>query len=516
MRRILLLAIFVLLASCSKAQFQIPPDVKVARLWGTGFTTATPSLYEVRSSKEFYFVLDGSNTDIIFKSLPHTYDLSYAGAYLNNQFVSPLIQRRARGREYSDLAYSQKPQVFSGNTFAESVSVSGGFYIHFFNFDQNTSSRFPVNDYFHRGLVSLGYQMQRASEGDFYLLCAPVDGYSEDTSRYYNENGLDNDSLFLLKTNYGRGTFDTVAIYRHPANVDEWFNSYFGAFRFNPDDSSLIFVRSDSLFIYDGQNAWPSKIIPKPDWIRIEDINDLDKENYFVTEVISASEFQPPLKVRIKHWSFNGSAFEEDSFLLDLPHEDFWPEGEGFYSGSSNYSMNRLNTDKMEFTLEFRGYNSQSLYQSLLCRFDTAGNLLWSRRMFGEHFPAIITTYHDLGDSILLGGSFCPSPNNYNRVYFTKPFFRVLDTEGNLINKAGDQVLVYPNPFRLDVSVEAKNVEEISLFDLSGREVYSREVALYLDSHRIYYPDLKEGVYFMRIRFSNGQIAQQRILKIAN
>lgn len=515
------LILLLLVSIYGRAQFNIPPDVKVARLWGTGFSIAQPELFEVRSAKEFYFLLKGSNTDNIFKAQSHSYALRYAAAYKDDQFLVPLIKGRAPARDYPYLAISQKPQLFAGNTFVEGVSVSGGFYLHFFNFDQNTSSTFPPNTSTFGGLVSLSYQIQAESDGNFFVLCAPVDGLSEDSLQRYNTNGIDNDSLYLLKTNYSKASFDTVAIYRHPSEIDAWFNNYFGAFRFNPDDSSMMFVRKDSLFIYNGKDLWPEKSVAVPTWIDIKDIDDLEKENYFVTEVMATSQFGIPQKAKIKHWTFKNNSFQQDSFLVDLPHQEFWPKGEGFYSQGINTYMNRLNADKMEFMLEFKRVIEidleRSVLQSLICRIDTAGNLIWSRRMFGEHFPAVISSYEEFGDSIILGGSYYPTPNYYRSVYYTKPFFRILDGEGNLLNQKKNKLSgIYPNPFSVDFIIEANGVEEVSVIDLRGSVIYKKEVPAFLAQHQVYYPDLDEGIYIIRMRFEDGSFLQQRILKTVN
>ena len=92
-------------------------------------------------------------------------------------------------------------------------------------------------------------------------------------------------------------------------------------------------------------------------------------------------------------------------------------------------------------------------------------------------------------------------------IYFNKkalPAFSGIQPE----DKPREEVRVSPNPFsdELDITILKKPVDElvrVSLFDLNGRELYSKSYSVYRSgSLRLSFPGLARGKYILRVNCS--------------
>lgn len=515
--------VFLLLMLSSIAltgQAPIPSDVLIPRLWGTGFTFARPVLYGVHSAENFHFLLSGSNSDY-YKALPHTHPLAATGRYFVDSFSFPLIQRQAPPRDYPYIRISQNPQVFQGSSWISLVTHTFGSRLHIFNFYQNSSSFFP-EPYAYNHLPALSQNLNIDQAGGVSFLATSVDGLSTDTNRTYNENGMDNDSLFLLAPNYAKRDFDTLRIIRQPVEVDAPFTNYLGPFDYNPDTEQLRYFRRNALLIYERNSIWPDTIIACPSLIKLSDLKQMERDNYQFIRFLQDSA-GAPAAIRLLHWRFRNKAFEVDSFEIALPTAEFWPEEEDpDYPWQLHWNpyIDSVDQDMIIMAYRLVMYDTIGLSTSYhMIKLNRVGELIWTQRFSGAEFPASIETMEEVNDTLIFGGSYFPHYPFNTRVSHRWPYFRRLDPQGRILEKntqvlSQDHLEIYPNPFRVDFHLEALGLQEIELLDQSGRLIRRQSISESEAFQHIYWPDLETGTYYLRLHYLDGRQICRRLMKL--
>ncbi|MCT4582849.1 MAG: T9SS type A sorting domain-containing protein [Flavobacteriales bacterium] len=80
-------------------------------------------------------------------------------------------------------------------------------------------------------------------------------------------------------------------------------------------------------------------------------------------------------------------------------------------------------------------------------------------------------------------------------------------------NKSNTSTLLYPNPFNTVLHLTAaKAIQQIELFDLSGKLVHSQK-SINTQKHTINTATISKGVYSLRITFNDGNYETQKIIK---
>jgi len=158
---------------------------------------------------------------------------------------------------------------------------------------------------------------------------------------------------------------------------------------------------------------------------------------------------------------------------------------------------------------------------SLLLKIDREGRYLWHREMFGPKFPALIETFSEIRDTLVIGGQFCgflinPEIGQYPRYY--SPFFRRIDPKGNILAKNNqvipdNQVQIFPNPFRVDIQIRGIS-SRVEILDGQGKMIHSFLPDPHDIGNQIFLPDLESGIYFLRYRNAQGEIKVERLMKL--
>ena len=83
--------------------------------------------------------------------------------------------------------------------------------------------------------------------------------------------------------------------------------------------------------------------------------------------------------------------------------------------------------------------------------------------------------------------------------------------ENKLIDEAGIQVSVYPNPSSKDLNISAsEKIISLEIFDLLGNQVFSKSSGSMSETINLAGP---QGIYFIKIYFEKGKYSVSRIIK---
>lgn len=501
------------------AQRVVPADALVPKLWGTDFTFARPSIFHISTASNFRFTLAGSNSDN-YKALPHTNPVAALGRYYEGSFNLPLLFRLPPPRDYPYVRISHQPQRLTGSSWVELISETFSSRLHFFSFHQNSGSFFPeLGEYTHMPALSTNLQIEE--EGDIYFLATSIDGLSADTSRYYNENGIDNDTIFILKPNYTRRDFDTVRVIRHPVKVDADFRTYLGPFDFNPSTRQIRYFRNDTLLIYDATSIDPLHIIPCPSIVKLTSLKQLNKVNYQAIRLVMDTVKGMATAARLLRWEFKNGVFAMDSFDISINAAEFWPKEDTV--NNNLYANIYLDTADQDLTLQLQRYvlvdSLRWVVDNYLVKLTKEGKLVWKHYFAGEEFPATISTFAEIKDTLLIGGAYFPDTSWVRRVTYRYPYFRRFDPQGNLLSKSGQVINqahleIYPSPFKVDLTIEALGLQRFQLLDQFGRVIKDVETNATDSYHTYYWPDLLTGLYHLRLIYIDGTMRSRSIVKL--
>lgn len=515
------LVLFLFLSSVIAGQDFVPADALVPKLWGTSFTIAQPSFFEVKAANNFCFSLAGSNSDN-YKTQPHTAPVAALGRYYKGTFNMPLIFRLPPPRDYPYVRISHQPQRLTGSSWVELVTESYSSRLHFFNFYQNTGSFFPELGE-NTQMPALSTNLQIEHGGDLYFLATSIDGLSADTSRYYNENGIDNDTIFILKPNYTRRDFDTVRIIRHPVKVDADFRTYLGPFDFNPSTGQIRYFRNDTLLVYDATSIDPRLVIPCPSIVSITNLEQLNKINYQAIRLVMDTLKGMATAARLLRWEFKDDAFAVDSFEVLINAEEFWPQLDSAYY-PPYASLVYLDTADRDMILRITHYVPVDsmiwVPDNYLIKLNKSGDLIWKQYFSGRDFPATVGPFAEVKDTLIFGGSYYPDPNWERRLSFRIPYFRRIAPDGRLLSKTGAVIKegdleVYPSPFQVDLNIEALGLSRLQVLDQYGRVIKDLETDPSVANWTFYWPELRSGIYHLQLIYSNGTIRTKSIVKLA-
>jgi hypothetical protein len=81
--------------------------------------------------------------------------------------------------------------------------------------------------------------------------------------------------------------------------------------------------------------------------------------------------------------------------------------------------------------------------------------------------------------------------------------------------------VVYPNPFRISFNLDFYSHEEgvsnIELFDASSTRVHQKNLETIIGRNTVQLSSLSflpSGMYFLRFKFPNGEVKQERVIHI--
>lgn len=80
------------------------------------------------------------------------------------------------------------------------------------------------------------------------------------------------------------------------------------------------------------------------------------------------------------------------------------------------------------------------------------------------------------------------------------------------INKIDIPVKIYPIPARNEITIEAENIETISLFNTVGQLVVERKVDAEMAIHQLDVSEYEAGIYFLKIKMKNGNWIEEKIV----
>ncbi|WP_127845204.1 T9SS type A sorting domain-containing protein [Psychroflexus aestuariivivens] len=132
-------------------------------------------------------------------------------------------------------------------------------------------------------------------------------------------------------------------------------------------------------------------------------------------------------------------------------------------------------------------------------------------------------TYHYMKNDEFMGvdintGEEVTSPDlsftNSNGEYF-EHFYLGIQTETLLSNQNIDDPVnleIYPNPTQDFITINAQSLTQISLFDLTGKQVFSKKTDS-INEFRLDLIDKVSGVYLLKIETLNGESSVRKIIK---
>ncbi len=162
-----------------------------------------------------------------------------------------------------------------------------------------------------------------------------------------------------------------------------------------------------------------------------------------------------------------------------------------------------------------------------LVRTDSVGNVKWSRVIstkYGDslmYYSYVFNVKNPIGEGALLVG----------RVHTMGAFLIRTDSLGCTLPNCLDTTLhvsieeivalkeqdliVYPNPalntIQIAVNKQGEKIEQIAIFDINGREIFSETLNTFLFTKEI--SDLSNGVYIINVKGNKGSILTKKFIK---
>lgn len=158
-----------------------------------------------------------------------------------------------------------------------------------------------------------------------------------------------------------------------------------------------------------------------------------------------------------------------------------------------------------------------------LCRQNTGNQLLNGQQTFTslDYAPNVKGDWHiqmiGYGDPSVDAGTYYVTVNYkengglYNKDV-TFVFTKFPTNVGN-VSKAGDRIVIYPNPAsdEINVSLENENVKKIAIYNLLGNKVSDYRVSgNNVSTVKLNIANIPTGVYFMRFSNASGNIIATR------
>lgn len=103
-----------------------------------------------------------------------------------------------------------------------------------------------------------------------------------------------------------------------------------------------------------------------------------------------------------------------------------------------------------------------------------------------------------------------PPPNNsYSYHFYGKRISNKTASANGSLNSV--QVIMYPNPANDVLNIDGKNLNEIKITDLTGREI--KNIKTESERTQVDVCDLKNGFYFIQMQTSNGFLVRKIIIR---
>jgi hypothetical protein len=162
-------------------------------------------------------------------------------------------------------------------------------------------------------------------------------------------------------------------------------------------------------------------------------------------------------------------------------------------------------------------------YDIFIVKYDSSGNVLWAKQQDGggNDFDLAYTVATDSNDNIIVGGGFASSNIIFGSTTLPvlgslDPFITKISTVSSTpLQKAltDKDVFISPNPINKELNVKSKKtIDEITLITINGEKVKSWE-KVNNKNYKFDFSKLKKGAYIVKIKFSDGSIAIEKIIK---
>lgn len=359
---------------------------------------------------------------------------------------------------------------------------------------------------------------------NLYFLTGACDGY-DSTGVGYDEFGLDNDSLYLLKFNPQSKQTDTAYTFLNGFNRGRDVRKYWGDFQLDMDQQQMLLLSEDTLLTYNFGSASPvsTRAIPPEFFEGIIDptVSMLNDTVYRALSLPAEGDLQSGVHfLALQQRQLQGNTVAIDTLTFYLPDlaDDLT------LSESSHLKVfGKMESGSWYGTIGYYSNLPDSSQATLLIKYDEVGNILWARSYFEDKYQANINAMYEGADgSLYLGGAWQVEyyqPFNFwwpGTALRQIPFIMRLDKDGFPITPlAESEFEIYPNPVRYALRLFAEQPTQYRIYTMAGVLQKQGTLNPARAEQDIVVEGLEDGLYLLSVKNLNGSYRVSKFEKIS-
>lgn len=336
------------------------------------------------------------------------------------------------------------------------------------------------------------------------------DGFGPDG--YFDYNGIDDDTLFLARTNWSRDDVDIVDKFIVPGLKDLHFNYNMGEFEFRTNDKQLRVILGQRFMVLEAQNPQPLRDVQLPEEYTYYELEQMTDTNYYLwSDIYDDRDSSYPGWI-IYRWFINGDSVVGNKFNI-LRQEEIMNRRN---LPGLTYRLYKVNEDFIYYGKEKAPNFDPSRESTVeLVKARHNGEVIWRRTFFDAELPGSIEGLLEINDTLICTGLVYHyhyrSGMGERKKY---PFLRMMTKDGEYIHQPKPEAEpIYPNPFEVDFYLNLPNLRKLYLYDFNGKLVGEKAFHSEFYLNRIEWPDLEGGLYLLVAEDKFGRRFEYKISK---